>query len=162
MTKNFFVALGIGIVALGIFAYFIFGFNQTSSVASAQPANQTQATTATTSPTPTIDTTGLKIEDLTIGTGPAVKNGDTVSINYVGTLPDGTKFDSSYDRGEPFETQIGVGAVIKGWDLGVVGMKVGGKRRLTIPPSLGYGDQQAGTIPPNSTLIFEVELMGIK
>jgi len=95
-------------------------------------------------------------------TGAAVKSGDSISINYTGTLQDGTKFDSSYDRGTPFETQIGVGSVIKGWDLGVVGMKIGGKRRLTIPPELGYGAQGQGQIPPNSTLIFEVELMEIK
>ena len=104
----------------------------------------------------------LKIEDIKVGTGKAVKSGDTVIINYVGTLTNGTKFDSSYDRNQPFETQIGTGQVIKGWDLGVIGMKVGGKRKLTIPPQLGYGDQAAGIIPPNSTLIFELELMGIK
>jgi len=105
---------------------------------------------------------GLKIEDLSVGTGPEVKSGDTISINYLGTLLDGKKFDSSYDRGQPFETQIGVGQVIKGWDLGVVGMKVGGKRRLTIPPELGYGSRGAGNvIPPDATLVFEVELMGI-
>ena len=105
---------------------------------------------------------GLKIEDESIGTGAEVRSGDTVSINYLGTLENGQKFDSSYDRGSPFETQIGVGQVIKGWDEGVVGMKVGGKRRLTIPASLGYGAQAVGSIPANSTLIFEVELMAIK
>lgn len=105
---------------------------------------------------------GLKIEDEKIGTGAEVKSGDTISINYLGTLENGQKFDSSYDRGVPFETQIGVGQVIKGWDEGVVGMRVGGKRRLTIPSSLGYGNQAVGSIPANSTLIFEVELMAIK
>lgn len=104
----------------------------------------------------------LKIEDTKVGTGNAVKSGDTIVIHYKGTLENGTQFDSSYDRGEPFETKIGVGEVIKGWDEGVVGMKVGGKRKLIIPPSLGYGDQQVGTIPPNSTLIFDVELVEIK
>lgn len=104
----------------------------------------------------------LKIEDITVGTGAEVKAGDTISINYLGTLEDGTKFDSSYDRGQPFETQIGVGQLIQGWDLGIPGMKVGGKRKLTIPPELGYGERGAGdVIPPNSTLVFEVELMGI-
>jgi len=162
MTKSFTIALVIGIIALGIFIYFIFGFNQKPS-ASLETTTTTQTdTNQTVSAAPSPDATGLKIEDIKIGTGPAVKSGDTIDINYIGTLPDGTKFDSSYDRKEPFETQIGVGAVIKGWDLGVVGMKVGGKRKLTIPPSLGYGDQAAGTIPPNSTLIFEVELVGIK
>jgi len=115
--------------------------------------------------TPTISksmVTELKIEDIKIGTGSAVKSGDTVSINYVGTLEDGTKFDSSYDRNEPFETQIGVGQVIEGWDKGVVGMQVGGKRKLTIPYQMAYGENGYGPIPAKATLIFEVELMGIK
>lgn len=107
--------------------------------------------------------TELQIEDIKVGTGSAVKSGDTVSINYLGTLEDGTKFDSSYDRKEPFETQIGVGYVIKGWDEGVIGMKVGGKRKLTIPYQLAYGENGIpGAIPAKATLIFEVELMGIK
>lgn len=105
---------------------------------------------------------GLKVQDLVIGEGEEVKSGDTISIHYKGTLEDGVQFDSSYDRGEPFETQIGVGQVIKGWDLGVVGMKIGGKRILTIPAELGYGSQENGNIPANSTLIFEVELVAIK
>lgn len=105
----------------------------------------------------------LKIEDIKVGEGAQVKSGDTIIIDYLGTLLDGKKFDSSYDRGQPFETQIGVGQVIKGWDLGVIGMKVGGKRKLTIPSELGYGESGAGEdIPPNSTLIFEVELRQIK
>lgn len=149
--KSFILLTVICVAALGIFVYFIFGFNQ-------RPSN-TQTQTQTTQETAPAD---LKIEDITEGTGPAVKTGDTIRIHYKGTLTNGTKFDSSYDRNEPFETQIGVGTVIKGWDLGVIGMKVGGKRKLTIPPSLGYGDQSAGTIPPNSTLIFEVELVEIK
>lgn len=112
----------------------------------------------------TMNTTadGLQIQDEVVGTGQEVKSGDTVMVNYIGTLTNGTKFDSSYDRNQPFTTQIGVGQVIKGWDEGIVGMKVGGKRKLIIPPNLGYGDQQAGGIPPNSTLIFEVELLGVK
>ena len=96
------------------------------------------------------------------GEGSEVKEGDTVVMNYKGTLEDGTQFDSSYDRGEPFETQIGVGQVIKGWDMGIPGMKVGGKRKLTIPADLAYGDRAVGNIPANSTLIFEVELLEIK
>lgn len=107
--------------------------------------------------------TELKIEDLKMGTGAEVKSGDTIAINYKGTLLDGTQFDSSYDRGQPFETKIGVGMVIEGWDVGVVGMKVGGKRRLTIPSDMAYGPQGVGTIiPPNSPLIFELELLSIK
>ena len=106
---------------------------------------------------------GLKIQDEIVGTGAEAKSGNTVTVNYLGTLENGTKFDSSYDRNTPFTTQIGVGAVIKGWDEGIVGMKVGGKRKLIIPPSLGYGEQGAGSaIPPNATLVFEVELLGVK
>lgn len=105
----------------------------------------------------------LKIEDTKIGTGAEVKSGDTVVMHYSGTLENGKKFDSSYDRGQPFTTQIGVGQVIQGWDLGVPGMKVGGKRKLTIPADLAYGSQGAGgIIPPNATLIFDVELVDIK
>ena len=105
---------------------------------------------------------GLKIEDVATGTGTQVKSGDTVTVNYVGSLENGTKFDSSYDKNTPFTTQIGVGQVIKGWDEGIVGMKVGGKRRLIIPPALGYGEQEAGgVIPPNATLLFEVELLDV-
>lgn len=105
----------------------------------------------------------LKIEDLIIGSGVEATSGKTVSVHYTGTLVDGTKFDSSKDRGTPFEFSLGAGQVIQGWDLGVVGMKVGGKRKLTIPPELGYGAQGAGgVIPPNATLIFEVELLEVK
>jgi FKBP-type peptidyl-prolyl cis-trans isomerase len=103
----------------------------------------------------------LGIEDLTIGTGATAAAGDTLSVDYVGTLQNGQKFDSSIDRGLPFTFQLGVGAVIAGWDQGIPGMRVGGKRRLTIPPSLGYGSQANGPIPANSTLIFEVTLLSI-
>ena len=107
--------------------------------------------------------TDLKIEVLKQGTGTVVtKVGDMISVHYTGTLADGTKFDSSLDRGTPFKFDLGAGQVIKGWDQGLTGMKVGEKRRLTVPPSLGYGDQAMGTkIPANSTLIFEVELLEI-
>ena len=105
---------------------------------------------------------GLKFQDLSVGTGAEAKSGDTVAVNYLGTLENGTKFDSSYDRNQPFITQIGVGQVIKGWDEGIPGMKVGGKRKLIIPPALGYGNQAQGPIPANSVLIFEVELVSIK
>lgn len=104
----------------------------------------------------------FKIEDIKVGTGKKVTSGDYITIHYLGTLENGKKFDSSYDRGEPFQTRIGVGEVIEGWDMGVVGMKVGGKRKLTIPPQLAYGDREIGDIPANSTLIFEVELLEIK
>jgi FKBP-type peptidyl-prolyl cis-trans isomerase len=107
--------------------------------------------------------TELKIEDLTVGTGAEAAAGDTVLVHYTGWLTDGTKFDSSLDRGEPFQFTLGARRVIQGWDLGVAGMNVGGKRRLTIPPDLAYGASGAGgVIPPNATLIFEVELLEIK
>lgn len=106
---------------------------------------------------------GLMIGDLKVGTGKVVKAGDTIIAHYNGALENGIKFDSSYDRGQPFEVQIGVGQVIKGWDLGVVGIKEGGKRRIVVPPDLGYGAQGMGnSIPPNSTLIFDVEVLKIK
>ncbi len=105
---------------------------------------------------------GLQIEDLKVGTGPEVKVGQTLSMHYSGTLENGTKFDSSYDRGAPFEFVLGAGQVIQGWDLGVQGMKVGGKRKLIIPSALGYGERGIGPIPPNATLIFEVEVLGAK
>jgi len=103
----------------------------------------------------------LVVQDLVVGTGAVAVTGDVVTVNYVGTLTNGTKFDSSYDRNQPFTFRLGAGAVIAGWDQGVVGMKVGGKRRLTIPPSLGYGSQANGPIPANSTLVFEIELLSI-
>lgn len=105
---------------------------------------------------------GMKVEVLQQGTGEAAKAGDKVKVNYVGTLQDGTKFDSSIDRGTPFDFVLGQNSVIQGWELGVLGMKVGEKRKLTIPPELGYGSQGAGgVIPPNATLIFEVDMLGI-
>lgn len=106
---------------------------------------------------------GLKYLDLVEGTGASPHTGQTVSVNYIGTLENGTKFDSSYDRGQPFEFRIGTGSVIKGWDEGVMSMKAGGKRRLIIPAALGYGARGAPpNIPPNATLIFEVELLAVK
>ncbi|MBD3175128.1 MAG: FKBP-type peptidyl-prolyl cis-trans isomerase [Armatimonadia bacterium] len=105
---------------------------------------------------------GLQYVDLDVGDGPEAKAGDTIHAHYVGTLAsDGSKFDSSYDRGEPISFTLGQGMVIKGWDEGLQGMKVGGKRKLVIPPDLGYGNRAIGPIPAGSTLIFEVELVGI-
>ncbi len=106
---------------------------------------------------------GLKYVDLAEGAGPSPQTGQTVSVNYTGTLENGTKFDSSYDHGRPYEFRIGTGTVIKGWDEGLMTMKVGGKRRLTVPADLGYGLRGSPpNIPPNATLIFELELLGIK
>lgn len=112
---------------------------------------------------PQITASGLKITDLEVGTGDVASAGQNVVVHYRGTLEDGTQFDASYDRGTPFEFPLGAGRVIKGWDEGVQGMKVGGKRKLVIPPDLGYGKRGAGrVIPPDATLIFEVELLDIK
>ncbi|MEK7550849.1 MAG: FKBP-type peptidyl-prolyl cis-trans isomerase [Patescibacteria group bacterium] len=105
----------------------------------------------------------LKTEDLTFGTGDEAISGKKVTVHYTGALIDGTKFDSSIDRGTPFTFTLGVGEVIRGWDQGVVGMKVGGKRKLTIPSSLGYGETGSGdTIPANASLIFDVELLKVE
>lgn len=107
--------------------------------------------------------TGLKYIDEKEGTGETAKSGDTVQVHYTGRLKDGKKFDSSVDRGQPFEFPLGAGRVIKGWDEGVAGMKIGGKRKLIIPAELGYGARGAGgVIPPNAELHFDVELLKIK
>ena len=104
----------------------------------------------------------LIIEDLVVGSGDTAKAGQHVSVHYTGWLTNGQKFDSSVDRNDPFEFKLGMGQVIPGWDQGVAGMQVGGKRKLTIPPNLGYGARGAGgVIPPNATLVFEVELLGV-
>ena len=120
--------------------------------AAAPAAQETTVTTAS----------GLKYEDLQVGDGAEAKSGDRVQVHYTGWLENGTKFDSSVDRGRPFEFPLGAGRVIRGWDEGVAGMKVGGKRKLVIPAALGYGDRGAGgVIPPGATLIFEVELLKV-
>jgi FKBP-type peptidyl-prolyl cis-trans isomerase len=115
----------------------------------------------------TTTASGLAFEDLVVGSGNSAASGQKVSVHYTGWLSQngnkGIKFDSSKDRGEPFVFPLGKGQVIKGWDEGVAGMKVGGKRKLTIPPALGYGARGAGgVIPPNATLVFEVELLDVK
>jgi FKBP-type peptidyl-prolyl cis-trans isomerase len=109
-----------------------------------------------------METQDLKIEDIVVGKGKEAENGSKVTVNYVGTLTDGTKFDSSYDRNEPFSFTLGEGSVIPGWDQGLIGMKEGGKRKLTIPPNLAYGESGTGPIPPNSTLVFEIELLKVE
>lgn len=104
----------------------------------------------------------LKIEDIKVGKGNEVKEGDTIVVHYKGYFPDGKEFDSSYSRKEPFEVQIGVGYVIAGWDMGIMGMKVGGKRKLTIPYQYGYGKYGVGDIPGFATLVFDIELLEVK
>jgi FKBP-type peptidyl-prolyl cis-trans isomerase len=118
-------------------------------------------TKVTGKPTTTVD--GLEFWDITVGTGPVATKGKTVKVHYTGWLTNGKKFDSSVDHGQPFTFDLGSGQVIKGWDEGVNGMKVGGKRQLRIPPELGYGSRGAGgVIPANATLIFDVELLGVR
>jgi len=137
--------------------YFLWQNNSKSSTAAlSQNSNQSQQNPAS------YDIQGMKVEILKQGSGAEAKSGDAVTVNYVGTLQDGTKFDSSIDRGQPFPLTLGQNSVIQGWELGVVGMKVGEKRRLTIPPELAYGSQGAGeVIPPNATLIFEIDMLSI-
>ena len=143
-----YIVIIIFLLALGGIIYFTF---------ISKPSSQVQE--------PQIKTmeNGLKIEDIKIGNGAEAKAGVTITVNYLGTLLNGVKFDSSYDRGQPFSFLLGARQVIPGWDEGLLGMKVGGKRKLTIPPSLAYGEKGVpGAIPANSTLVFEVELLGVK
>jgi peptidylprolyl isomerase len=137
--------------------------------AQTQQAVPTPERSSPVAPTPTTDAqtktlpSGLKYVDLVVGTGEAPKPGQVVSVHYTGWLVNGRKFDSSLDRGTPFQFTLGKGEVIKGWDEGVATMKVGGKRKLIIPPAMGYGPRGAGgVIPPDAILIFEVELLGVK
>jgi len=138
---------------------------QPSGSASAQPAATATAKPAETQKPAEAPPSNEKLEvkDLVVGKGTEAKAGDSVKVHYVGTLPDGKEFDSSKKHDKPFDFELGAGRVIKGWDQGVAGMKIGGKRKLTVPPSLGYGARGfPPVIPPNSTLIFEVELLEVK
>lgn len=133
---------------------------QAQQQAQAQNPQQTQQSS---NPLPTGPVTELVKNDIVVGTGAEVKSGDTVDVHYTGTFMDGRKFDSSLDRGQPFSFTVGAGNVIQGWDLGLVGMKVGGKRQLIIPSDLAYGAGGApGAIPPNTPLAFEIQLIAIK
>ena len=105
---------------------------------------------------------GLVVQDLSVGSGGEAAAGRTVAVHYVGRFTDGKKFDSSHDRGQPLEFKLGAGAMIQGFDLGIPGMRVGGKRQLTIPAELAYGARGGGPIPPNATLVFDVELVALK
>ena len=156
------------IILFGIAAFIFYkkGSNnaQEANVGLNPQATSTPAPTATPENTMITMDNGLKIQDLKVGIGPEAKAGDTISVNYVGALENGTVFDASAKHGGPATFQIGVGQLIKGWDIGIPGMKVGGKRKLIVPPSLGYGSQNVGNglIPPNSTLVFEVELLAVQ
>lgn len=145
----------IGVIIVAIIALFVFLALRNSLGGEADTSQTSGGNTITTD-------SGLVYEDLVIGQGNQAQVGDTVSVHYTGWLEDGTQFDSSVDRGTPFEFTLGARSVIQGWDEGVAGMRVGGKRRLVIPPELAYGATGRGSIPPNATLIFEVELLEIK
>lgn len=143
-------------IAFGVLAFLFFVFNR-------QAPTQNFSDTISQEESKMENPEKLVIEDLVVGTGTEATTGSTITVNYKGTLLDGTQFDSSYERGVPFTFTLGAGEVIAGWDQGFSGMKVGGKRKLAIPSSLGYGAAGAGSeIPPNSTLVFEVELLEVK
>ncbi len=169
MDKNMIVSLGVVLIVLAVFSILL-KKPQSPSPASGSRAASDSETVSTPTPTPTPtqtsarrSPTGLLVEVLAEGSGEAVRVGEEAVVHYTGRLTDGTKFDSSLDRGKPFAFTLGEGSVIAGWEEGVLGMKVGEKRRLTIPPELGYGASGApGAIPPNATLVFEVELVGIR
>lgn len=158
---NFIIGLIVLVMLIALGAYFVTSMLKGSN----------KSATGKASPTPSSENKkvhdvsivdGVTVEDEVVGTGAEAQNGKKLSVNYLGTLADGTKFDSSYDRNQPFEFTLGSSHVIQGWERGIVGMKVGGKRKLTIPPELGYGERGQGKIPPNSTLVFEVELLKVE
>jgi FKBP-type peptidyl-prolyl cis-trans isomerase len=155
LTKVVVTVAALAVAGLIIGGVIVFGQNNTAS----QPSEATPTPQASV----TADVAQLQITDEVVGTGDEAVAGKTVGVNYRGTLTNGNEFDSSYKRNQPFEFKLGVGQVIKGWDEGVAGMKVGGKRKLVIPPSMGYGASGAGdSIPPNATLVFEVELLSVR
>lgn len=153
MSKNKNLAILLTIAAVITVATVVFIFSESTS----QTASQNQMKNITLPDS-------LQITDEVVGAGTEASAGNVVTVNYIGVLANGTKFDSSYDRNQPFSFLLGAGQVIKGWDEGVAGMRVGGKRKLVIPPALAYGDQNVGNglIPPNSTLVFEVDLLNVQ
>ncbi len=172
MNKGLVISFLTILVTVGIISFFVTNSKNSQSQNSdtgfsVVPTSSPSGTITTSSPVATVKgeekVDQLKIEEIKVGAGAEAVSGKRVTVNYSGILTNGTKFDSSYDRGTPFSFNLGAGEVIQGWDIGVVGMKVGGKRKLTIPANLGYGAAGAGgVIPPNATLIFEVELLGVE
>ena len=149
-------------IFLGCFLLFSLCFAQTATRKSSPRVPNTKAPAKVTGP-PSRTASGLEYWDLKLGTGPAALRGQRVKVHYTGWLTTGKKFDSSVDAGQPFSFTLGGGDVIKGWDEGVAGMKVGGKRQLHIPPQLAYGERgYPGVIPPNATLIFDIQLLGVQ
>ncbi len=158
MDKNKIIALATAIVLIVVGIFIFYNKNKTDISATKQDEAMDLKLN-----NQKMDKQGVQIEILKEGAGAVAKKGDTVSVHYVGVLENGTKFDSSVDRGTPFEFSLGAGQVIPGWDIGVEGMKIGEARKLVIPSELAYGSSGAGNvIPPNATLIFEVQLLGIK
>jgi FKBP-type peptidyl-prolyl cis-trans isomerase len=160
LMKKLIPILALAVIAAIIAGVFLLQNNSTEETSTVPPSSNISLDQEPSQDQPQV--TELQSTDLTVGTGAEAATGKTVSVHYTGTLTNGTKFDSSVDRGTPFEFTLGEGRVIQGWEQGVKGMKVGGKRKLVIPPSLGYGSQANGSIPANSTLIFEIELLGVK
>lgn len=165
-SREKWIAVIVAILVVGIFFWGMFAYQQQTNN-SAQLTTNTMTDNSTSTPTSAPQTMpdGLISQDIVTGTGAEAKAGSSVTVNYVGALQDGTIFDSTASHNnQPFNFTIGAGKVIPGWEEGVSGMKVGGKRRLIIPPSLAYGAQGAGNgvIPPNATLIFEIELLQVK
>lgn len=166
MNAKGLIAIVVGaVIIIGVLVY---SFSHLGTPTTTSNSSLDQLTNASSAPaltpypaTLSAQVSKLLVQDVKVGTGSAVKSGDTITVNYTGTLMNGTVFDSSNGHG-PFTTKIGVGQVIQGWDQGLIGMKVGGVRKLTIPASLAYGNQSAGSIPPNSPLIFQIELLGVK
>lgn len=149
------------LIGVGAVVYFALGgsFSKNSNLASLNNMSQDNSDQQAEND---LNNEGIRVEILQQGTGDTAKAGDTVTVDYVGTLENGTKFDSSIDRGQPFLFTLGQNSVIQGWELGVLGMKVGEKRKLTIPPELAYGEDGAGDIiPPSATLIFEIDMLGV-
>lgn len=165
MKKEIIIIVIILIIVIGGI-WFVFNNpvnNNSAEKINNQPVKQTEQISVEDQISLDYEKQGMKIETIKDGAGEeTAENGDKVSVHYTGTLENGKKFDSSVDKGQPFQFTLGVGQVIQGWDLGVLGMKIGEKRKLTIPAELGYGERGAGAvIPPNAVLIFEVELLGI-
>ncbi len=171
LSKNEKIAVPVAVVTAAILFFgsqiwnLTFGSSaadQQAAVQAASAANNGTSTSQVITMQNVSTVKGLEVYDEKVGTGAAAKAGQTVTAHYIGYLTNGTKFDSSVDRGQPFSFSLGASQVIKGWDLGIVGMKVGGIRRLVISPELAYGTRAIGPIPANSTLVFEVQLLGVK
>jgi FKBP-type peptidyl-prolyl cis-trans isomerase len=158
MEKNLATILSVIILVIAILAIGVYFFNQNTKNQETNMNQQNQDEQNN----QTSVVQEIKIEIIKEGEGEAVKSGDQITVNYVGTLEDGTVFDSSIERGQPFPFTVGMNSVIQGWEIGVLGMKVGETRKLTIPPQLAYGERGvSGVIPPNSSLIFEISLLKI-